>query len=42
MRYQPTLVNGKPVEVETTVPVNYKLNAALQQPRNLRPARWEG
>jgi TonB family protein len=28
-RYQPTLVNGKPVEVETTVPVNYKLNAPL-------------
>jgi len=27
-RYQPTLVDGKPVEVETTVPVNYKLNSA--------------
>jgi TonB family protein len=25
-RYQSTLVNGEPVEVETTVPVDYKLN----------------
>jgi len=27
-RYQPTLVNGEPVEVESTVEVDYKLNPA--------------
>jgi TonB family protein len=31
-RYQPTLVNGEPVEVETTVEVDYKLNAAPAAP----------